>query len=93
MTGILSASLALVIVLIVALDCPFRGQLSISSDIYQRIFESVVPAMNIDLAMVRSVEPDYREMTDSVLIDTIYSRYFSDLPRKSFDRMLLSEPP
>lgn len=93
MTGMLSASLSLVIVLIVALDCPFRGQLSVSSDIYQRIFESVVPAMTIDLANVRSVETDYREMTDSTLIDTIYLKYFSDLPRESFDRMLVSEPP
>jgi ABC-type branched-subunit amino acid transport system permease subunit len=93
MTGMLSASLALVIVLIVALDYPFRGQLSVSSNIYERLFERVVPAMTIDLANVRSVEPDYREMTDSMLTDTLYSKYFSDLPRESFDRMLVSEPP
>jgi hypothetical protein len=93
MTGMLSASLALVIVLIVALDYPFRGQLSISSDVYRRIFDSVVPAMTIDLTNARSVEPDYREMTDSTLTDTIYSKYFSDLPRETFNRMLVSEPP
>ena len=91
MTGMLSASLALVIVLIVALDYPFRGQLRVSSNIYERLFERVVPAMTIDLANVRSVEPDYREMTDSMLTDTIYSKYFSDLPRESFDRILVSE--
>jgi BarA-like signal transduction histidine kinase len=32
-------------------------------------------------------------MTDSMLTDAIYSKYFSDLPRESFDRMLVSEPP
>jgi Protein of unknown function (DUF4239) len=33
MTGLLAASLALVIVLIVAFDCPFRGDLSVSADV------------------------------------------------------------
>jgi hypothetical protein len=92
MTGLLSVSLSLVIVLIVAFDCPFRGDLSVSSDVYSRLYERVVPAMTIDFAYVRSAEPAYRGLSDSVLADTIYTTYFSDLPRTTFDRMLVSEP-
>jgi len=90
MTGLLSASLALVIVLIVAFDCPFRGDLSVSSDVYGRLHERVVLAMTIDLDDVRSLEPDYRGMSDSMLADTLYTAYFSDLPRTTFDRLLVS---
>ena len=49
MTGLLSASLALVIVLIVAFDRPFRGELSVSSFVYRRLYERVVPEMTVDL--------------------------------------------
>jgi hypothetical protein len=92
MTGLLAASLSLVIVLIVAFDCPFRGDLSVSSDVYSRLLERVVPAMTIDLTNVRSVEPNYRGLSDSILADTIYTTYFSDLPRETFDHMLASDP-
>jgi hypothetical protein len=91
MTGLLAASLTLVIVLIVAFDCPFRGDLSVSSDVYSRLFERVVPEMQIDLAEVRNSMPEYRELSDSVLSDKIYATYFSDLPRSSFDRLLVSQ--
>ncbi|HZB91728.1 MAG TPA: DUF4239 domain-containing protein [Stellaceae bacterium] len=37
MTGLLAASMALVMVLIVALDWPFRGQVSISPEAYQAV--------------------------------------------------------
>ena len=90
MTGLLSPSLALVIVLIVALDCPFRGDLSVSSWVYSRLYERVVPEMTINLDEVRSLEPDYRGMPDSTLADTLYTAYFSDLPRTTFDRLLVS---
>ena len=90
MTGLLSPSLALVIVLIVALDCPFRGDLSVSSAVYSRLYERVVPKMTIDLDDVRRLEPDCRGTPDSMLADTLYTTYFSDLPRTTFDRMLVS---
>jgi hypothetical protein len=90
MTGLLAASLALVIVLIVAFDCPFRGDLSVSADVYRRLYQRVVPAITIDLNDVRSQEPDYRGMADPMLADTIYTTYFSDLPRPQFDRLLES---
>ena len=92
MTGLLAASLALVIVLIVAFDCPFRGDLSVSNEVYSRLYERVVPAMTIDLNDVRNVEPDYRGISDSILADSIYTTYFSDLPRATFDRLLVSKP-
>ena len=90
MTGLLSASLALVIVLIVAFDCPFRGELSVSSWVYSRLYERVVPEMTIDLDDVRSLEPGYSGMPASMLADTLYTTYFSDLPRTTFDRLLVS---
>jgi hypothetical protein len=91
MTGLLAASLALVIVLIVAFDCPFRGDLSVSNEVYSRLYERVVPSMTIDLNDVRNVEPDYRGISDSMLADSIYTIYFSDLPRATFDRLLVSK--
>jgi hypothetical protein len=33
----------------------------------------------------------YRQLPDSVLADTIYSAYFLDLPRTTFDRMLTAQ--
>ena len=92
MTGLLAASLALVIVLITAFDCPFRGDLSVSPDVYSRLYERVAPAIKIDLAEVRNSSPEYRELSDSILADKIYSTYFSDLPRPAFDRLLVSQP-
>jgi hypothetical protein len=92
MTGLLSASLALVIVLIVAFDCPFRGDVSVSADVYTRLFERIVPQMPIDLSEVRTLDADYRPLSDTVLADTIYTTYFSDLPRATFDRLLVSKP-
>jgi hypothetical protein len=47
--------------------------------------------MQIDLAEVRNSMPEYRELSDSVLADKIYATYFSDLPRSSFDRLLVSQ--
>jgi hypothetical protein len=91
MTGLLAASLALVIVLIVAFDCPFRGDLNVSADVYRRLYQRVVPAMTIDLNEVRSQEPDYQGMSDSMLADAIYTTYFSDLPRSEFNRLLVGE--
>lgn len=41
MTGTLAASLALVMVLIVALDWPFRGQVSISPEAYQTVLQDI----------------------------------------------------
>jgi len=92
MTGLLAASLALVIVLIVAFDCPFRGDLSVSSDVYLHLFQRVVPAMKIDLTEVRNSIPNYRGLPDSIVADKIYTTYFSDLPRATFDRLLVSQP-
>jgi hypothetical protein len=91
MTGLLAASLALVIVLIVEFDCPFRGDINVSADVYRRLYQRVVPAMTIDLKEVRSQEPEYHAMPDSVLADTIYTTYFSDLPRSEFDQLLVGE--
>jgi hypothetical protein len=88
MTALLATSLALVIVLIVAFDCPFRGELSVSSEAFSRLNKHVVRSTTIDLAYLRTVEPDYRPMSDSMLADTIYSAYFTDLPRGTFDQML-----
>jgi Protein of unknown function (DUF4239) len=93
MTGLLAASLALVIVLIVAFDCPFRGDLSISPDVYSHLYERVAPAMKIDFAQVRNSSPEYRELSDSMLADKIYTTYFSDLPRSVYDRLLVSQSP
>ena len=90
MTGLLAASLALVIVLIVAFDCPFRGDLNVSDEVYAGLYERVVPAMTINLDALRSLEPDYRGMSDSMLADTIYTTYFSDLPREQFDHLVVS---
>ncbi|MBV8278580.1 MAG: hypothetical protein JO170_25435 [Verrucomicrobia bacterium] len=81
MTGLLSASLALVIVLIVAFDCPFRGDLSVSSAVYSRLYERVVPEMTIDLDDVRRLESDYRGMSDSMLADTLYRLLVSSVER------------
>jgi hypothetical protein len=41
MTGTLAASLALVMVLIVALDWPFRGQVSISPEAYETVLQDI----------------------------------------------------
>jgi hypothetical protein len=91
MTGLLAASLALVIVLITAFDCPFHGDLSVSPDVYARLYERVAPATKIDLAEVRNSLPEYRELSDTILADKIYMTYFSDLPRPTFDRLLVSQ--
>jgi hypothetical protein len=50
----------------------------------------VVPEMTIDLDEVRRLEPGYSGMPDSMLADTLYSSYFSDLPRTTFNRLLVS---
>jgi hypothetical protein len=91
MTGLLAASLALVIVLIVAFDCPFRGDLSVSSNVYSRLFERVVPAVTVDLNEIRNLEPEYKNLSDSMLADKLYADYFSDLPRKTFDPLIVSQ--
>jgi len=41
MTGVLAASMALVMVLIVALDWPFRGEVSVSSEPYKAVLDDV----------------------------------------------------
>jgi len=41
MTGVLAASMALVMVLIVALDWPFRGNVSVSAEAFQAVQQSV----------------------------------------------------
>lgn len=41
MTGMVASSMALVVVLVVALDRPFRGELSISTDAYTNAFASI----------------------------------------------------
>jgi Protein of unknown function (DUF4239) len=92
MTGALAASLALVIVLIFAFDCPFRGDFSVSSSVYSRLYERVVPVTKIDLNDVRNLEPEYKNLSDSTLADKIYADYFSDLPRAVFDRLIVSQP-
>jgi len=56
MAGLLSAPLALVIVLIVAIDCLFRGELSVSSFVYSRLYERVVPEMTIDLDIEENLQ-------------------------------------
>jgi len=50
------------------------------------LYERVVPEMTIDLDDVRSLEPSYSGMPDSMLADTLYTTYFSDLPRTTFDQ-------
>jgi hypothetical protein len=52
----------------------------------------VVPEMTIDLDEVRRLEQGYSDMPDSMLADTLYTTYFSDLPRMTFDRLLVSRP-
>ena len=39
-----------------------------------------------------SLERGYRGMSDSMSADTLYTTYFSDLPRTTFDRLLVSRP-
>jgi hypothetical protein len=70
---------------------PGSRDLSVSNEVYSRLYERVVPSMTIDLNDVRNVEPDYRGISDSMLADSIYTIYFSDLPRPTFDRLLVSK--
>jgi hypothetical protein len=41
MTGMVASSMALVVVLVIALDRPFRGELSITTDAYTNAFASI----------------------------------------------------
>ncbi len=56
----LAISLALVFVLILALDRPFRGDLAISRDRFEEINLGIVPAMKIDLQEVLADDTEFR---------------------------------
>ena len=44
------------------------------------------------LRLNRNLEPEYKNLSDSMLADKIYADYFSDLPRAVFDRLIVSQP-
>ena len=55
MTGMVASSMALVIVLVIALDRPFRGDLSISTDAYENAFASVGLGADAKAGVTRSL--------------------------------------
>lgn len=89
-TGMLSVSLALVIVLILALDRPFRGDLAISTERFEEISKGIVPAMKVDLQEVLTDGTEFHEMKPPELTERLYNGFFSDLPRESFDSIIVN---
>jgi Protein of unknown function (DUF4239) len=90
-TGILSISLALVIVLILALDRPFRGDLAISTERFEEISEGIVPAMKVSLREVTANGSTFSAIKPPELTKKLYSQFFSDLPRETFNSIVVNE--
>ena len=90
-SGILAISLALVIVLILALDRPFRGDLAISTEGFEEISKGIVPAMKVDLREVLADGTDFRGMKPPELAERLYNQFFSDLSRESFNSIIVSD--
>jgi len=90
-SGILAISLALVIVLILALDRPFRGDLAISTEGFEEISKGIVPAMKVDLREVLADGADFRGMKPPELVERLYDRFFSDLTRETFNSIIVSD--
>jgi hypothetical protein len=88
-SGILAVSLALVFVLILALDRPFRGDLAISADRFEEITKGIVPSMKIDLQEVLSEGAELRELALPDLEERLYQQYFSDLSRENFHSLIM----
>ena len=86
----LAISLALVIVLILALDRPFRGDLAISTERFEEISKGIVPAMKVDLQEVLADGTEFPGMQTSEVTERLYNRFFSDLPRESFDSIIVA---
>jgi hypothetical protein len=84
-----NAGYPLVIVLILALDRPFRGDLAISTEGFEEIIKGIVSAMKVDLREVVAQGTDFRGMNPPELTDRLYSQYFSDLPRESFNSIIV----
>jgi Protein of unknown function (DUF4239) len=89
-SGMLAVSLALVIVLILALDRPFRGDLAISTERFEEISKGIVPAMKVDLQEVLADGTEFPGMQTSEVTERLYNRFFSDLPRESFDSIIVA---
>jgi hypothetical protein len=89
-SGMLAISLALVIVLILALDRPFRGDLAISTERFEEISKGIVPAMKVDLQEVLADGTEFPGMQTSEVTERLYNRFFSDLPRESFDSIIVA---
>jgi hypothetical protein len=89
-TGILAVSLSLVIVLILALDRPFRGDLAISTERFEEIREGIVPAMKVDLQEVLADGMEFHEMKPGDIADRLYRQFFSDLPRATFNSLIVT---
>ena len=92
-TGMLSVSLALVIVLILALDRPFRGDLAISTQRFEEISEGIVPAMKVSLQEVTTYGPEFYGMKPDELTEKLYSQFFSDLRRETFNSIIVNGNP
>jgi hypothetical protein len=88
-SGILAVSLSLVIVLILALDRPFRGDLAISTERFDEISKGIVPAMKVDLREVLADGLEFHGMKAPEVADRLYHQFFSDLPRASFDAIIV----
>lgn len=85
----LAISLALVFVLILALDRPFRGDLAISTDRFEEINLGIVPAMKTDLQEVLADDTEFRGLDPSEVKERLYAQFFSDLPRETFNSILV----
>jgi len=89
-SGILAVSLSLVIVLILALDRPFRGDLAISTERFEEISTGIVPAMKVDLQEVLADGMEFHGMAPAEIADRLYRQFFSDLPRATFNSIIVS---
>jgi hypothetical protein len=89
-SGMLAVSLALVFVLILALDRPFRGDLAISTERFDEIINGIVPAMKVDLHEVLADGIEFHGLETPEIIKRLYTEYFSDLERERFNSMIVA---
>ena len=89
-SGMLAISLALVIVLMLALDRPFRGDLAISTERFEEISKGIVPAMKVDLQEVFAEGTGFHGMKPPEVTERLYNQFFSDLPRESFNSIIVT---
>jgi Protein of unknown function (DUF4239) len=87
-SGMLAVSLALVFVLILALDRPFRGDLAISTERFEEISKGIVPSMKIDLQEVLADGTEFHGLEPSEVTERLYHQFFSDLPREAFNSIV-----